>query len=264
MKKLISLALAFLLAFSCFALAGSAFWGGAMPEFNPGTYNATDYSTKFVESKCVYKGSDGSTSTSTYSYDDAGNLVKSTYTSGEAGSTTTYAYDSNGNVTKRVFKNASGAYSETETFTYTSKGLLSKQTYKTTENGSTNTGTFTHTYNSKGLLTKRAYSVSGGDYTYSYNYSYDADGNVSKIVLKSSDSPSRTTTYTYNSKPQQQNILMTQTAIAQKPSAPVRTSMRHTQTPALMMQTAMLLRIRQSQALARPIRQRGAMIPKAA
>ena len=203
MKKLISLTLALLLAFSCFALAGSAFWGGAMPEYTPGTYNASDYLTKYVSTKCVYKSSDGSSdSVNTSTYDDNGNLVKSTYKSGNISSTTTYSYDSKGNITKRAFKNANGGYSETETFKYFSDGKLKKETYKMTEGESSSVGTTTYSYNSKGLLAKSAYSNSDNSYSYSYNYSYDSAGNTTKIVFKSPDSKPRTTTYTYNSKNQ--------------------------------------------------------------
>ena len=199
MKKLISLFLAVLLAFSCFALAGSAFWGGAMLEYTAGTYNAGDYLTKYVPIKCVYKSSDGDgDSVSTSSYDENGNVVKSTYKSGNITSTTTYTYDANGNITKRAFKNSRG-YSETETFTY-SGGKLKKQTFKTVEGESSYVGTMTYSYNSSGFLSKKAYSNPDGSYSYSYSYSYDSAGNILKIVYKVPGAKSTTTTYTYNSR----------------------------------------------------------------
>lgn len=201
MKKLISLFLALLLAFSCFALAGNAFWGGAMPYYEVRSYNATDYVTKYVATKCVYKSSDGkSDSVSTNSYDENGRLVKSVNGEGKAAPSTAYSYNADGSIKKRAFKNSKAGYFETETFAYNSKGLLSKQTYKVTEGGSTSVGTTTYSYNSKGLLTKKAYATSDNSYTYSYNYGYDDSGNVSKIVYKSPGVKTQTTTYSYNSK----------------------------------------------------------------
>ena len=197
MKKLISLLLAVSLAFSCFALAGSAFWGGAMPDLQVGTYNAADCKQSYVLAKNVYKGSDGSTSTSTYTYDENGNLLKTVYKSGGKTSTTTYTYDANGNILKRAFKGS--GYGETETFAYSS-GRLKKQTYEMVEGTYSSKGAFTYSYNAKGLLTKKAYAAEDGSYKYAYYYYYNDAGFVSKIVYKAPGSDTNTTTYTYNSK----------------------------------------------------------------
>ncbi len=198
MKKLISLCLALVLACSCFSLVGNAFWGGAMPAFEPGTYDATKLTTKYVAVKNVYKGTDGTSTTSTNSYDKNGNLTKSVYKSGEYTATTTYTYDADGNITKRAFENT-GDYSEIETFTYSS-GKLKKQTYEMNEGEGVSKGTTTYSYNKKGLLTKSAYATSDDSFTYTYSYSYNDAGYVSKIVYKSPGATSKTTTYTYDKK----------------------------------------------------------------
>ena len=195
MKKLISLLLAALLAFSCFAVAGTAFYGGAGIDYRTKTYNAADYATKYVVSKEVLTSVDGSKGTTTYTYDDAGNVIKRVYKEPDISSTTTYAYDSKGNITKRAFKNDVSGYRETETFAY-SGGLVSKQTFKSDDGSDTS---FSYAYDSKGRLTKKTtVSADSGSKDY-YIYSYDENGNVSKIVTKDDNSVSNTTTYTYDS-----------------------------------------------------------------
>ena len=195
MKKLTALFLAMVLSLSFFALTAGAFVGGAIPEYDTGTFNAADCITYYRLTKSVTKDGDG-TDTTTYTYNDAGLLTQSTYKSAMIGtSTNTFVYDENCNVTKWEYKNPIG-FSESAVYAYDKNGNAVKQTYTVTEGeGSESSSVITYTYNSKGFLTKEVTKSEWGSST--STYTYDDAGNLIKEIYKSGSDKS-TSTYSYN------------------------------------------------------------------
>jgi YD repeat-containing protein len=135
-------------------------------------YTKSNYSNAYFES------------TTSYTYDDCGNLLRSvvTYEEGDT-KVTEYVYDENYRLIKKTITDSS--VFET-TYTYASDGRLLKET--SVYGG--DSYTYTYSYDSNGNLTKKSYTESGEYGERITNYEYNSSGQVIKEL--NSDG-----TYTY-------------------------------------------------------------------
>ena len=215
MKKITAFVLAIVLSLSGFALFAGAFVDGANLDYDTGTFNAADYTTKYVLAKQVWKNEYG-TETTTYTYNKAGLLTKSSYTGmyddyytesftydadfrvtkWKYGSifcdeSSAVAYNKKGNAVKITNQTVDGEYDVV--YSYNSKGLVSKKETKCEWAPSTTV----YSYNSSGKLIKEVSTFDGT--TTTYTYTYNKDGRLSKSTQKYSYGTYETL-YKYNSK----------------------------------------------------------------
>ena len=207
MKKTISLALAIILALSCFGIL-------AFGE----TFAAKDNRSQYVLSKVTRTNASGEVYSSTYTYDSAGNVTKSVFKepgftetiideynknrkavheviTGSDGfkQTTDCTFNSIGNITKKIYKNSDGII-RTTSYSYNSKGLIEKQKFNVKGGDS---GSTVYSYDSKNRVVKSDFSETGG-ITETIANTFDSSGNLVKQIQKSSEEGKTTIANTYD------------------------------------------------------------------
>ena len=184
MKKIISLILALVFALSCFAVAASAV-----------SFAAKDNRVSYLLEKETEKLSDGTTKSTSHTYDKKGNEIKSVYK--EPGYTQTIIdeYNSKGKAVHEVITDSENT-KETSDCTYNSVGNITKKVYKNSDGF---VRTTQYKYNAKGLIEKISYTTNG-NHSGNTVYTYDSKDRVVKCVSSESDGSSETTKYTFDSK----------------------------------------------------------------
>ncbi len=135
--------------------------------------------------KYIYTSGDGSTSTTYYTYDAQGRLLRTRYESDYGGSETTYTYDAAGNTTE--IRTVGESYASTVTYTYDASGniLTEEDLYEN-------------------------YYDDGGDMRYLYAYTYDAQGRLLTETYTWNGCVTETV-YTYDTAARKQTVVSTTT-----------------------------------------------------
>ncbi len=155
-----------------------------------------DESGRIVKTETVDSSGFSNTST-TYTYDAAGNLLSTEDSGGFFGGKTEYTYDANGNVLTSNYASSDGSTTYSSKYTYDANGnVLTEETTSVSSFYPDGDGTSltTYTYDADGNLTK---IVVDGSYAYTAEYTYDAEGNEISETFTSADSSSKTE-YTYD------------------------------------------------------------------
>ena len=208
MKKLLCILLAAVMLMSVFGILSFA---GARPSedpFSADEFVANDNLTEYVLAKKVFTGKNGKTTTTSYTYDDAGRLK----TLKEGKETHIYSYDKSGNISKHVRKNGK-SYIEETVYKYDGSGNILNSIcngYDSYDEYSKKSEPYDHEKNeytySKDLI--KSHSVDGyytitddeeyceDQYTYNSKSTYAySDG----LLVKVSEGKKKTT-YQYDSK----------------------------------------------------------------
>lgn len=151
-------------------------------------YNAAGLNTSIA-----YRFTDGSTTTDTFRYDNAGNCVYEKQGRSEGEDTIIErAFDAYGNMIRE--ETTTGEEHYLSTWTYNAAGWCIAETYEVNERK----GSVTYEYSADGLLLTETYTDTDPDFgNYRTVYTYDAEGDVTGYVQTWSTGMVSTVTYAY-------------------------------------------------------------------
>lgn len=126
-----------------------------------------------------------------YTYDPAGNVVKTVTSTPDGTVTDVFTYDAAGNLLKRVSSTPDGTC--TDVFTYDASHRVTQEIY-TDEDGDVYTDTYT--YDANGHKTQEMNTYPDGE-TEKYEYTYDEHGNPIRQIYTDMRAEVETTTWIY-------------------------------------------------------------------